>query len=216
MKKNLLDKIGLAFGIIGIIAILAFPLILWDALGNGADYFIRFGNPGVSGDSSGNSSVSFFFGLIYTFKHMDSGFIPTKLFSSQWRVMLGVESASGTPASDALAKLSLAVVILLLIACVYVTAMAIVQRIVKDNAIVAKIDRWGAVGVASIALFALIVIAIPTIGMATKVSKFGGIGFKPKDYAAFGGYKGIIEMAIAFVLLAVNGIKFGLSFVKAK
>lgn len=209
MKKTKLDGLALAIAIIGLILIAAFPVIIWDALGNGAQHFMKFGNPGVSGDSSGNSSATFLFGTFYS-----QDFHVVKLFSSQWRVVMGINQTTGTPASDALGAITLIGVIGLIIVCAYEIVMPIVNKILKGNEVIGKVDRWGKLATAAISLFAIIVIGLPVIIMASKIQKYGADAFLKKDFSAYGGYKGIIECVVAFVLLVVNGIKFGLSFKK--
>ncbi len=203
MKKTKLDGLALTIAIIGIILIAAFPVIIWDALGNGAQHFMKYGNPGVAGDSSGNSAATFLFGTFYS-----ENFNVVKLFSSQWRVVLGINQATGTPASDTLAVFTLIGLIGLILTCAYEIVMPIINKILKGNLVLEKVDKWGKLVTMILCLIAIIFIGTPVIVMATKIQKYGTDAFLKKDFSAYGGFKGIIEVIIALILMIINSIKF--------
>ncbi|MDD6302055.1 MAG: hypothetical protein PUA56_01915 [Bacillales bacterium] len=206
MKKTKLDKLALAVAIIGLILIAAFPVIIWDALGNGAQHFMKYGNPGVSGDSSGNSSATFCFGTFWT-----QNFNAIRLYAGQWRVVKGINATSGL---EGLGAITFITVIGLIISCIYEICMPILNKILKENKILGKVDRYGKLVTSILCLFAIIFIGVPVIVMYTKIQKYGSDAFLVKDFPAYGGYKGIIEVVIALILLVVNSVKFGFSFKK--
>ena len=163
MKKGKTQTLRLIFAILGIILIAAFPLVIWDALGNGAQHFMTYGNPGLTGDSSGNSAVKFFFGTFWT-----DNFNAFGLYSGQWRAVMGIDSKTGTGASDFLAALSLIAVIFLIIALVYEIVMFVLSKIkpLKENKILGEVQKWGYLAQSIIYLFAIIIIGIPLLVMA--------------------------------------------------
>ena len=193
MKKTKLDGLALTIAIIGIILIAAFPVIIWDALGNGAQHFMKYGN----------SAATFLFGTFYS-----ENFNVVKLFSSQWRVVLGINQATGTPASDTLAVFTLIGLIGLILTCAYEIVMPIINKILKGNLVLEKVDKWGKLVTMILCLIAIIFIGTPVIVMATKIQKYGTDAFLKKDFSAYGGFKGIIEVIIALILMIINSIKF--------
>lgn len=199
MKKSKLDTFSLVISIISILLIAVFPIIIWDALGNGAQHFMQYGNPGISGDSSGNSSVQFLFGTFYT-----SNFNVIKLFSGQWRVAMDIKSNTGTASSDALAIITFISVIGLIILCIYEIVLPIINKIFKDKINVDVIKKYGVIPCIVISVVALVFIGLPTLIMFTKVSKYG---FRIQDFNAYGGIKGIIESIIAILLITINVIR---------
>lgn len=202
MKKGKTQTLRLIFAILGIILIAAFPLVIWDALGNGAQHFMTYGNPGLTGDSSGNSAVKFFFGTFWT-----DNFNAFGLYSGQWRAVMGIDSKTGTGASDFLAALSLIAVILLIIALVYEIVMFVLSKIkpLKENKILGEVQKWGYLAQSIIYLFAIIIIGIPLLVMASKINI---ITFRSADFNAYGGLKGIIEVVIAAIMLACTLVDF--------
>lgn len=202
MKKGKTQTLRLIFAILGIILIAAFPLVIWDALGNGAQHFMTYGNPGLTGDSSGNSAVKFFFGTFWT-----DNFNAFGLYSGQWRAVMGIDSKTGTGASDFLAVLSLIAVILLIIALVYEIVMFVLSKIkpLKENKILGEVQKWGYLAQSIIYLFAIIIIGIPLLVMASKINI---ITFRSADFNAYGGLKGIIEVVIAAIMLACTLVDF--------
>lgn len=202
MKKGKTQTLRLIFAILGIILIAAFPLVIWDALGNGAQHFMTYGNPGLTGDSSGNSAVKFFFGTFWT-----DNFNAFGLYSGQWRAVMGIDSKTGTGASDFLAALSLIAVIFLIIALVYEIVMFVLSKIkpLKENKILGEVQKWGYLAQSIIYLFAIIIIGIPLLVMASKINI---ITFRSADFNAYGGLKGIIEVVIAAIMLACTLVDF--------
>lgn len=202
MKKGKTQTLRLIFAILGLILIAAFPLVIWDALGNGAQHFMTYGNPGLTGDSSGNSAVKFFFGTFWT-----DNFNAFGLYSGQWRAVMGIDSKTGTGASDFLAALSLIAVILLIIALAYEIVMFVLRKIkpIKDNKILGEVQKWGYLAQSIIYLFAILIIGIPLLVMASKINI---ITFRNADFNAYGGIKGIIEVVIATIMLICTLVDF--------
>lgn len=199
MEQKKINPLPFVVAIISILVIALYPIIFWDALGNGAQHFMQYGNPGVSGDSSGNSSVQFFFGTFWT-----RDFNVLKLFSGQWRVVMGVDSNAGTPASDALGTITLISVIGLLIASAYEVAIFVLEKVLKTNPIVEVAKKYGSIAAAVLALLAVIFVGVPTLIMATKIKKFG---FRSQDFNAYGGIKGIVESILAIFFVVINALR---------
>lgn len=202
MKKGKTQTLRLIIAIIGLILIAAFPLVIWDALGNGAQHFMTYGNPGLTGDSSGNSAVKFFFGTFWT-----ENFNAFGLYSGQWRAVMGIDSKTGTGASDFLAVLSLMAISLLIIVLVYEIAMFIIRKVkpLKENKIIGEVQKWGYLVESVIYLFVILIISIPLFVMASKINI---ITFRNADFNAYGGMKGIIEVVIAVLMLACTLVDF--------
>lgn len=199
LSRRKTEKTAIIFSAILLVIALFFPLIIWDALGSGAMHFMQHGHVNVAGSSAGDSKATFFFGLTYTFSHMGPGiFIPTQLFSAQWRVVQGVTEAS--PSADALGTVTLILTVLVFLTTV---AMIVVYALDRSGKLPAMRKAAGVLSIvcAAIELLAVVWFGIIVISMLSKVSNYG---FRIYDFAAYGGNKLALEAILSLVLCILN------------
>lgn len=210
MEQKLTDnrigkKIEIALIVVAAITLLLalfFPLIIWDALGNGAEHFMRYGNVGVSGASDGSSKATFFFGLDYTLAHMSTGFIPAELFAAQWRVVLGVTEAS--PAADGLGVITMILTALLFVSLLAMIVVYVLDRFFKIG-FIGKILKYFSAAVAGIEFLTVIWFLIIALSMIGQIKPYG---FRTYDFMAYGGVKMLIEAIASAALCTLNTILF--------
>ena len=192
------EKTLVIWSFIALAIVLVIPLIYWDALGSGAMHFMRNGRVSVSGSSAGDSHATFFFGLLYTFAHMGAGvFIPSQLFSAQWRVVMNTTEAS--PAADTLGTVSL-----ILIVCMLISLLAMIIIYIVDRHS-SKPSPKGLAGFsrlcAILELITAIWFGVIVVVMATKISPYG---FRIYDFLAYGGAKTALEVILNLLLALFN------------
>lgn len=198
-KKTIIALLTLS--VVLILFALFFPLIIWDALGGGAMHFMQYSRVGVSGDSSGNSAATFFFGIGYTFEHMGPGsFIPAQLFSAQWRAITGVIGMS--QAAD-----SLGVITMILMYFVFITPVLMLGlyslHSFANFAVVKKITKFFSLAMAAIELLIVVWFSIIIFGL---LSRIDGTEFRFFDFMAYGGVKFILEALLLAALCALNTV----------
>ncbi len=203
MEKNSVsckktEKTLIVWSVISFVLVLVVPLIYWDALGSGAMHFMRYGNVSVAGSSAGDSHATFLFGILYTIQHMGPGvFIPSQLFSGQWRVVLNTTGPSAT--ADLLGTVSLALVAAMLISLLVMILVYAVDRRREE-----KVGK--AVGAVSL-LFAMLEFVTAIwfgVIVAVMASKVSNYGFRIFDFLAYGGAKTALEVLLNLVLGILN------------
>lgn len=182
-----------------------FPLIIWDALGGGAMHFMQYSHVSVSGDSSGNSAATFFFGIGYSMANMGGNLllIPSQLFSAQWRVLMGTTELA-TPAADGLGVITMILTILFFISVILTVIVYVFRRFTYFK-IMRPVSKYFSISAAAIELFTVIWFLIVIFGLMSNV---GSEEFKFGDFVAYGGIKFILEAAFSAALCAMNTIYF--------
>lgn len=186
------------WAIVTLTLFLAVPLIYWDALGSGAMHFMRYSKVSVAGSSAGDSHATFFFGLLYTLKHMGPGvFIPSQLFSAQWRVVMDTTEASS--AAETLGTVSLILVVLMLVSLLVMIVLYILDR--RRSLLSAKTLSGICLALAILELITAIWFGVIVIVMASKVAPYG---FRIYDFLAYGGAKCSLEVLLNLLLALLN------------
>ncbi|MBR1812429.1 MAG: hypothetical protein IJ773_01255 [Lachnospiraceae bacterium] len=188
------EKTLIVWSFITLALVLVVPLIYWDALGSGAMHFMRYSNVNVAGSSAGDSHATFFFGILYTIQHMGPGvFIPSQLFSAQWRVVMNTTEASAQ--ADTLGAISLILVVCMLISLIVMIVLYTIDRHAKKNA--GKAVSAVSLLFAILELVTAVWFGFIVITMATKVSNYG---FRIFDFLAYGGAKCSLEVLLNLLL----------------
>lgn len=210
--KNKKNKTEIALIMISaalLLIALVFPLIIWDALGGGAMHFMQYSRVSVSGDSDGNSKATFFFGLLYFFGHSSSDFIPTQLFSAQWRVLMGITEISA--AAGGLGIITMIFTVLIFVTPLLMIIIYTLKKFTKTK-IINKISKYFSISMAAIELLTVIWFSIIIFGMLSKIS---GYEFRFYDFMAYGGIKLVLEALFSLALCALNVFLF-LNILKSK
>ena len=194
-----LEKSITILAVITLLIALLFPLIIWDALGSGAMHFMQHSHVSVAGSSAGDSKATFLFGLDYTLAHMGPGvFIPAQLFSAQWRVVLNTTEASAL--ADNLGAVTMVLTVLLFTTLVVMPILYTIDRRTKSQ-LVHKIAKIVSGVCSGIELVTVVWFGIITVTMASKISNYG---FRIYDFAAYGGFKFLLEIVFCLVLFILN------------
>lgn len=205
VRKRKGYEIGAAVvSVILLIVAFAFPLIICDILSTTSIFFRTVSGVGIYSEYS-DSTAQFFFGLGFTFRHIEEGFVPMQLFTAQWKIIGGVTDATVTSGGFTfLGAITMILTILIFVTPFIMIVLYMLDRFTNIN-IVRKIVKYVSVTLAGIEAFTVLWFFAIIVGLASKMGMtLGAYRFNSMDFLAYGAVKLILEAVFCLGLGYIN------------